>query len=175
LAGVISTGLLALHASEGRFERAEQCGLDSLATSRGHLDDDSIANKLGNLARDAIALRSDASAREYLRETAAIMGGSGSIGNVQAILTHCAGVAALRSEHILAMRLAGAAEAHREQTGFRLDVPDAPCHERAIEPAREALRMQAADAAFMAGRAMRPEAALADAVAWLEMLTQQVP
>jgi tetratricopeptide (TPR) repeat protein len=158
-----------LHALGGRFELAERYGLAAVESNRG-VAGQVLATCYCALARDAIGLGSAARATGYLREAAALMGTSDAIRYVQRILVNCPGLAALRSEWLLAMRLAGAAATHRENTGLGLAPDEALPYARVIQPARDALGPSAADAAFASGQAMNVETALSEAVAWLEAL-----
>ena len=123
-----------------------------------------------NLARNAIALRAEAKAVHYLREAAATAARRDTILIAPTLPSNCAGLAALREEWTLALRLSGAADIDREQHGLSDDYVDARFHARAMAPAREALGASAAAAALAAGRAMDVDTALREAEAWLDAL-----
>ena len=164
----ISYGLGELYSQQGRLELAEPHFLEALD---GYRDDPTSALcTLANLARNAIALRVEARAVQYLREAVATGSARASILTTQPILVYCAGLAALREEWALALRLSGAAALHREQHGLLENYVDAPFHAASMAPARAALGDRAADAAFATGRALSTEAALREAEAWLASL-----
>ena len=164
----MSYGLGELYSQQGQLELAEPHFLEALD---GYRDDPTSALcTLANLARNAIALRAEARAVQYLREAVATGAARASILTTQPILVYCAGLAALREEWALALRLSGAAASHREQHGLLEHYVDAPFHAASMAPARAALGDRAADAAFATGRALSTEAALREAEAWLASL-----
>ena len=84
---------------------------------------------------------------------------------------NCAGIAALREEWALALRLSGAAERDQEAAWLCRATSSTRHFTRAtMVRAREALGADAADAAFAAGRAMDVDTALREAEAWLAAL-----
>ena len=85
-------------------------------------------------------------------------------------LMNCAGIASLRGEWTRALRLGGAAAAHKERDNLWGDFVDAPFHARHVSEAQAGLGAEAADAAFAAGRAMDVATALREAEAWLASL-----
>ena len=111
----LSSGLGELYSQQGQLELAEPPSSKrsaAIAAIPGNLD------TLVNLARNAIALRAEAKAVQYLREAVATAAARYSILTTQPFLLNCAGLAALRGEWAFALRLSGAAAAHREQHGL---------------------------------------------------------
>jgi tetratricopeptide (TPR) repeat protein len=164
----LAHGMGELLSQQDQLELAEPAYLEALA---GYRDDPvNAAVVLSNLARIAIALRAEDKAVQYLREMVTIAGRKYTGPLVDALLWNCAGLAALRGEWPLALRLDGAAASHLEQCGLRGDFVDARFHASSMAPVRAALGALAADAAFAAGRAMNVDAALREAEAWLDAL-----
>ena len=164
---MMSCGLGELHTQQDRHALAEAAYLEALACSG---DPESTVILLGNLARTAIMLGAEAKAVRYLRDGTAKAGPQCSQAFAEVVLRNCAGIAALRGEWALALRMSGAGEAHNDRYGLQGDVVDAPMHDRAMAPARNALGTEASDAAFAAGRALDSGEALAEVAAWLEAL-----
>jgi tetratricopeptide (TPR) repeat protein len=168
MVAAVSGGLGELYSQQEQFELAEAHYLEALA----NLPDDreNSAVNLTNLARNAIAVREQDKAAQYLRQAVSAADAQYSSQNTQALLRNCSGVAALRGEWTFALRLSGAADAHREQHALWGNFFDARFYAQGIAPAHEALDNAAAEAAVAEGRAQGPEAALAEAVAWLQSL-----
>ncbi len=163
----LSCGLGELYSQQGQFELAESAYLEALATS----PDDPTVRVIGlhNLARNAIALRDAGKAVRFLRE--ALVGEKPQISMaILQFLMNCAGIASLREEWTLALRLGGAAYACQERDHLWGDFVDAPFLARHVSEARAALGTEAADAALAAGRAMDVATALREAEAWLASL-----
>ena len=167
LVAALLTGLGEVHSLQGEFELAEAAYLESRAGFRGDAIGDSVA--LGNLARNAIALRAEAAAIRYLHEIVAIAGGRYEHHAAVTLLWLCAGLAALRGEWAQALRWGGAATAVAEKHSL-FDAVDAQFHARSMSAAREAAGADPADAAFAAGRALDSDAAITEAVTWLDAL-----
>ena len=160
-------GLGELHAQQDRHALAEAAYLEALANSG---DPESTLITIGNLARTAIALRAEAKAVRYLRDGMAKSGPHCSQMAAQMALANCAGIAALRGEWALAIRMSGAVEAHNARCGLLGDFVDARIHALHMAPARDALGVEVAAANFAAGRALDSDAALAEVAAWLATL-----
>lgn len=160
----MSCGLGELYSQQGQFELAEPAYLQVLAHARG--DPIAYAVALHNLARNAIALRAEAKAVQFLREAVG-PAESQTFFSALSFLMNCAGIAALREEWTLALRLSGAAQSHQERHGLWGDFVDAPFYARHAVQAREALGALAADAALACGRAMSVDATVKEAEAWL--------
>jgi non-specific serine/threonine protein kinase len=162
---VMSCGLGELHSQQGQFELAEPAFLESLAQS----PDDAYGNVivLNNLARNAIARCAEAMATHFLREAVARADPRTSIQCGASFLQNCAGIAALREEWTLALRLSGAAESHMEKHRLSSNVVDGPIHDRAMAVARVALGADAADAARTKGQALEVDEAILEGLAWL--------
>ena len=165
---MLSGGLGELHSRQGQLETAEPHYLESLRACGG--DPAHTLWALSALARNAITLRGAAKALRYLRAAVATGAARHSILTTLPILLYGAGLAALREEWALALRLSGAAESLQELHGYGDDPIDAQFHAHAIAPARAALDATAADTALAAGRALSADEALREAEAWLDAL-----
>jgi len=163
-----SGGLGELYSQQDQFELAERHYLESLP----FYGDDRVnaAIAFSNLARNAIACRVEAKAVHYLRELKAIAAQKYRVPVAVYFLWNCAGLAALREEWAIALRLSSAADSTGKQHGFSEDYVDARFHARAMAPVRDALGAAAADAAAAVGLAMDVDEALREAEAWLEAL-----
>ena len=168
LIGLISCGLGELYSQQAQFELAERAYLEALAHSQD--DPHGSAIVLYNLARNAIACRTDEKAVQFLRDAVATADPQITIQSGLSFLINCAGIAALREEWTLALRLIGAADSYQERHGLWGEFVDAPFHARSNADARDALGPDAADAALAAGRAMDVDTALREAEAWLAAL-----
>ena len=84
-------------------------------------------------------------------------------GNIDALVTSIelsACIAAELGDGMRAARLAGAAEAIRQEAGMPISQPDAAILERFLAPARAAIARQAWDAELAAGRALTQQEAV---------------
>ncbi|MEO8751858.1 MAG: winged helix-turn-helix domain-containing protein [Casimicrobiaceae bacterium] len=163
----LSGGMGEFYSQQGQLELADQHYLEFLDGSRDDVENTMVA--LTNLARNAIALRAEAKAVRYLRETVAA-GTPCSAMMIQAFLRNFAGLAALREEWAFALRLSGSADAHRKQHGPWGEFVDERFYALSIAPARARLGNQAAEAALAMGHALSCDVALREAESWLDSL-----
>ena len=168
LAADTLSGMGELCAHQGQFDLAERHYLDALPGYRGDPVNAGIA--LTNLARNAIARRLEAKAVHYLRKVAAISARKYTVPVAVFFLSNCAGLASLREEWTLALRLCGAADSTGRQHGLTDDFVDARFHAERMARAREALGTEAAATALAGGRALDIDTVLREAEAWLAAL-----
>jgi predicted ATPase/DNA-binding winged helix-turn-helix (wHTH) protein len=161
-----TSGLAELHSQLGRHDLAEPLYEEALAAV-----DHGVGGNIGllNVIRNALMLGREQKALHYLR----LWFDKPDVGHaaisVPAILWDISGLAVLRGNWPLALRLSGAAAEYKEANHVLAgDAVDARLHAQMIAPAREALGAADADAAFAAGRALGADAALAEGKAWLE-------
>jgi tetratricopeptide (TPR) repeat protein len=152
----------------GKLELAQSHYLDALACDTE--DADLIGTIHFNLARNAITLGTTALAIRYLRDALVAFDGVVDYLNTQYRLWLCGGIAMLRSEPAFALRLFGAAEAHRERLRFAHLEPDRSQFEGWLAHTRAATAEAAARGAFAEGAALSEGAAVAEAMAWLDGL-----
>jgi predicted ATPase len=151
-------GMLALE--EGRLDEARPFIEEALLLSREVGDRAAIAillNNLGNVIRD----QGDyVRAQTLYAESLAITAERGDSWALCYLLEDLGALAALRGFAALALRLAGAAAALRDQIKAPLSPPEQAGLNRKLEPARAALG-STADDAWAAGRALDQAAAVA--------------
>jgi non-specific serine/threonine protein kinase len=141
--------------------RYEAC----LATFRALGERPTVALVLDGLGEVAIAGGDFAAARERFAESLALYREMGSPRGVGIALSGFAALAAAEWRAERAVRLAGAATAMHEAGGDALEPIRRRGSEGWLAEARRALGEAGAAAAWAAGRAMPPEAAVADALA----------
>jgi non-specific serine/threonine protein kinase len=166
----LSCGLGELYSQLGDLELADQAYLDALHEAVGNPIGNMI--NLFNLTRNAMALGAGEKAVDYLRQAIAIADPQ-IAANVALQLLHAAsGLAAMREDWTRALLLHGAALAYQEKQGFVAVYVDGPFYARQIAPALEALGTGGASAVIAQGRSTDVDAAIAEAVAWIESLPQ---
>lgn len=167
VAAALCCGLGELYSQQGDLELAERAYLDALSESPGF----SLGNMVNllNLSRNAIALGAPGKALQFLRSAIATANSQIAANVAWQMLEASAGLAALRGKWTLAIRLHGAATSLQEQQGLGGGyLVDAPVYERQLAAARAALDPDSANAAAAQGRTMGADAAIAEAVAWIE-------
>lgn len=162
-------GLGELDSLEGHLEAAQSHYLEALRLNPGELD--AVVTLSFNLSRNEVLLGREESALRYLRKALASVGPGEATVYTQGCLCLCAWAAARRGDSKRALRLFGAAAAHRERIGWKYPEPEASVIERAARLAREAAGT-AADEVFAAGKALHEDAAFDEAVAWLATLPE---
>lgn len=166
-----TSGLAEVYSQLGRHDLAEPLYEEALAAVNHGLGG-SIG--LLNIIRNALMLGREEKALQYLRLWFERPDTGHSIISVPATLWNISGLAALRGNWQLALRLSGAAAEYKEANHvLGGDAVDARLHAQMMAPARENLGAAAADAAFAAGRALGADAALAEGRAWLRELEDE--
>jgi non-specific serine/threonine protein kinase len=158
-----------LDSLEGNIPQAQEHYLQSLALNSDELD--VVVNVRFAYSRNAALLGKEDTALRYLRDGLAAMGDARATAYIQWTLCLSAWAAVRRNDHQRALRLFGAAIAHRQRIGFYLAEPDASVYARALQLAREAAG-PAADEAYAAGVATHEDAAMAEAVEWIATLPE---
>jgi non-specific serine/threonine protein kinase len=166
------TSLGEMDSCEGHFEIANEAYHEALAIGRELENPESTWVSHGNLARNFVSLRDQPSAIAHLRESVAAQRPQIRPAARPPLLALCAGLAALREEWALALRLSGACASSAERCGAPIAGPDLPFHERVLESARAALAAKDADRAFEEGRSLDDDTALAQALGWLDTLPE---
>jgi hypothetical protein len=111
----------------------------------------------------ALARGVPARAGTLLRESLALRRTLGDAAGVSHCLDELAQVAAAEGQPAQAARLFGAAVSLQERTGAAPWPPGAASRERALAPVRQVLGEATFTAAWVAGRALPPDSALAEA------------
>lgn len=161
------TTVAEIAAVDGDLERAQSTYEESLAVARALGARDFTVVALLNLVRIALAQRNATRAHASLAEAAALANEIGSTRNAHAILSHCAGLAALRADWEHAVRFASASDRQLE----RLALHREPADEAVLAPLRahatQALGAGALAATAAAGRQLPCEEAVCEVRRWL--------
>ena len=155
-------GLIALY--QGNAAEARGLLEESLALARAGEDRQALARARWGLGQVALVAGERSVATEQFGESLRLRRELGDRQGLAYCLEGLAGVAALAGEHERAARLWGAAERLRETITAPLSPLDRPDLEARVAAARSALGAQAFTAAWVAGRALHPEAALDEAL-----------
>ena len=158
--GIALTNLGQAESLAGNLDRATELLREALVLHRKLGDDEGVAINLQSIAE--VQLRADRPqvARDILPEVASYVAKSGDTDFLASILELAACIAAALGGHLRAARLAGAAEALREQAGIPIPQPDAVLLERFLTHARAAVPPGDWDAELAAGRALTREQAV---------------
>jgi predicted ATPase/Tfp pilus assembly protein PilF len=159
-AGLNGLGDVALY--QGDLAAAREYQNRSLAIQRELGDKSGIAFSLRLLGRIAVREGDVASARGLLTESLEIFQDVGDTGGVADAIEAMAELSAAAGDAERALRLAGAAAAHREAIHVPLAGPDREQLERSLAAAREKLGGEA-DRIFSAGRALGLDRAVLEA------------
>ena len=160
-AGLNGLGDVALY--QGDLAAAREYQNRSLAIQRDLGDKSGIAFSLRLLGRIAVREGELAGARGLLAESLEIFKEVGDTGGVADAIEAIAELSAAAGDAERAIRLAGAAAAHREAINVPLSRPDMEQLERSLAVARAALGKDAAEKVFSAGRALGLDRAMAEA------------
>jgi len=155
-------GLIGLY--QGNAAEARGLLEESLALARASEDRQALARARWGLGQVALVAGERSVATEQFGESLRLRRELGDRQGLAYCLEGLAGVAALAGEHERAARLWGAAERLRETITAPLSPLDRPDLEARVAAARSALGAQAFTAAWVAGRALHPEAALDEAL-----------
>jgi tetratricopeptide (TPR) repeat protein len=163
--------------AQGEIERAEACYAESLALRREIGDSWGIATLLAGLGAVALARGDDTRAARLHGQALALRRAHDDRGGISLSLDGLAAVAAARPQPERAARLFGAAAAQRAALG--MPVPLLPTFtievERGIAGVRRRLGEAAFAAAWAAGQALTPEAAVEDALTLVEPAPPAAP
>jgi predicted ATPase/class 3 adenylate cyclase len=159
LAGAL-TNLGQVESEAGHLDRAAQVLHEALAIDRTQGDLWGVVLDRHSLAVVSLRAGRIEEAHEMLSATFDYVASSGDTGTLNAALELAACVAAGRGDGPRSARLAGAAEALREQAGTPIPDPDAALLERFLAPVRATWERSAWDAELAAGRALSQEQAI---------------
>ena len=160
-AGLNGLGDVALY--QGDLAAAREFQNRSLAIQRELGDKSGIAFSLRLLGRIAVREGDIATARGLLAESLVIFKEVGDTGGVADSIEAIAEFSAAAGDAERALRLAGAAAAHREAIHVPLAGPDREQLERSLAAARDKLGQGAAERIFSAGRALGLDQAVREA------------
>jgi non-specific serine/threonine protein kinase len=160
-AGLNGLGDVALY--QGDLAKAREYQNRSLAIQRQLGDKSGIAFSLRLLGRVAVRDGDIPSARQLLIESLEIFKEVGDTGGVVDVIEAMAELWAAGGNSERALRLAGAAIAHREVIGVPLAGPDAEQLQRSLETARNQAG-ESADRILREGRALTLDQAVAEAI-----------
>ena len=160
-AGLNGLGDVALY--QGDLEAARETQNRSLAIQRELGDKSGMAFSLRLLGRVAVREGDLTSARTLLAESLELFTEVGDTGGVADAIEAMAEAASAAGDAERALRLAGAAAAHREVIHVPLAGPDREQLERSLEAARTKLGAAAAQRVFAAGRALALDQAVVEA------------
>jgi tetratricopeptide (TPR) repeat protein len=160
-AGLNGLGDVALY--QGDLEAARETQNRSLAIQRELGDKSGMAFSLRLLGRVAVREGDLTSARTLLTESLELFTEVGDTGGVADAIEAMAEAASAAGDAERALRLAGAAAAHREVIHVPLAGPDREQLERSLEAARTKLGAAAAQRVFAAGRALALDHAVVEA------------
>ncbi len=163
-----SNALAQLYRMEGRLDAAEPLYREAVELARELGDREIIAAGLLNLAMVSIRRGQHEHARTLLLEVLAIAEAIGSRPAAQSAVEVSAGLAAASQAWEDAARFFGAAEAQAEENGLQRDPADEAFLSPLIARAKQVLGDQHFSAARAAGRALRTDAAVAEARVWLD-------
>ncbi len=163
-----SNALAQLYRMEGRLDAAEPLYREAVELARELGNRENIAVGLLNLSIVSIRRGLHEHARTLLLEVLAIAAAIGSRPAAQSAVEVSAGLAAASQAWEDAARFFGAAEAQAEENGLQRDPADEAFLSPLIARAKQVLGDQHFSAARAAGRALRTDAAVAEARVWLD-------
>lgn len=167
LIGQLATHLGVATWGSGDLDSAVALWTDALADQRALDDDWGAANSLRYLAMVACERNDLAQATELQRESLSFLWKIRAIDDVADGLNITATILAKRGEHTDAATLYGHAEYLREQVGSRPALPERLVFERTETAIRTALSAPELEKAWMSGRLMSTESAIAEALGHL--------
>jgi len=160
---------------QGDDARAREIEEEVLAHFRAAGDDWNIVTSLNNLARVVRRQGDDAYAASLLGEGLMLGRRVGAGGILADLLDQVAGLVAAQGEYDSAARLWGAVEAYRERIGAPMEPVSRAGHERDLEAARALSSECAFAAAWLEGRGMDFDDAVAFALAAVAPYTSAAP
>ena len=131
-------------------------------------DVNSLASALGNLGNIANAQGDFVAARSYLREGLHVIEGLGAKRLALALIEICSDLANLLGDPSRAVRMRGAADALREDSGIPFGGAEHEAEEAIVARLREKVGSGAFEAEWQAGRAVGMDEALTETLSWLE-------
>jgi predicted ATPase/class 3 adenylate cyclase len=159
LAGAL-TNLGQAESEAGNLDRAAQVLQEALTLDRKQGDMWGVVLDQQSLAVVSLRAGRIAEANELVSATFDYVATAGDTGTLVSAVEQSACIAAELGDGMRAARLAGAAEAIRDQAGTPITQPDAALLERFLAPARATIDRDAWDAALTAGRALTREQAI---------------
>ncbi len=148
----------------GEIDQARELLEESVEVRRALGDNWGVANSLSSLSNLLLHQGIFDGVREFLEESLKINAELGDRTAIAYCIEDFASLAAANGQPESALRLAGAAQAIREETGSPLPHGEQAALDRTLAPAREALDETSQAAAWEAGQAMTLEAAIAFAL-----------
>ena len=145
---------------EGSYDEAHALLAETLAGCRQVSNRRFEALCLAILGGLNLAQGDHEAAHHHLAESIGMYQELGHLAGISQVLERFVALAAARSQHDVAIRLAAASTALHEQAGAPLMPNSRSRLERAIEPARRGLSGEAADANWQAGRALSLDQAI---------------
>ena len=159
LAGAL-TNLGQAESEAGNLDRAAQVLQEALTLDRKQGDAWGVVLDQQSLAVVSLRAGRIAEANDLVSATFDYVATSGDTATLVSAIEQSACIAAELGDGMRAARLAGAAEAIRDQAGTPITQPDAALLERFLAPARATIDREAWDAALAAGRALTQEQAI---------------
>jgi predicted ATPase/serine/threonine protein kinase len=159
LAGAL-TNLGQAESEAGNLDRAAQVLQEALTLDREQGDTWGVVLDQQSLAVVSLRAGRIAEANELVSATFDYVATSGDTATLVSAFEQSACIAAELGDGMRAARLAGAAEAIRDQAGTPITLPDAALLERFLAPARATIDRDAWDAALAAGRALTQQQAI---------------
>ncbi|MFZ0189737.1 MAG: protein kinase [Streptosporangiaceae bacterium] len=159
LAGAL-TNLGQAESEAGNLDRAAHVLQEALTLDRKQGDAWGVVLDQQSLAVVSLRAGRIAEANELVSATFDYVATSGDTAILVSAIEQSACIAAELGDGMRAARLAGAAEAIRDQAGTPITQPDAALLERFLAPARATIDRDAWDAALAAGRALTQEQAI---------------
>jgi hypothetical protein len=150
-----------VESATGRFDRAAKALTEALAFDTEHGDLFGMAVDRHALALVSLRAGRPAEARDLLCGLFDYVASSGNTALLINTLEVAAGIAATLDDPLRAARLAGAADAIRQESGMLLTEPDAAMLDEYLAPARSSVTPQEWDAELGAGRALSESDAFA--------------
>ncbi len=145
----------------GNYERATQVLREALTLDQKQGDMFGVAIDLQSLALVSLRAGRARDAHDLLSGALGYVASAGHTGLLANVLELSAAIAAGLGDALRAARLAGAAEAIRQQAGMPITPSDAATLERFLAPARSTVASQAWDAELAAGRTLTEQEAIA--------------
>jgi len=168
-------GLAQIRRMEGELDAAESLYERVLSVARELDDRESIAIVLVNIAMVCVSRNAVGRAAPLLTEVLTIAKEIGSKTATQSAIEVCAGLAAASEDWFYAALFFGVAEAQTNRTGLRRDPVDEAFLMPLINRAKSAMGPHTFTGAEASGRAMRGDAALTEAHAWLNAYAGKQP
>jgi predicted ATPase/class 3 adenylate cyclase len=159
--GACLANLGQLESGAGNFDRATEVLREALALDTEHGDLFGISVDRHSLSLVSLRAGRPAEARDLLCGIFDHLASSGNTGLLVNTVEVAAAITAALGEPLRTARLAGAADAIRQESGMLMTPPEAAMFEEHLAPARAALPPEQWDAELAAGRALSQADALA--------------